>query len=49
MNAFPPLAALRSFEATSRLGSVTLAAKELHVTHSAISQQIKALEEMVGL
>jgi LysR family glycine cleavage system transcriptional activator len=49
MNAFPPLTALRSFEATSRLGSVTLAAKELHVTHSAISQQIKALEEMVGL
>jgi LysR family glycine cleavage system transcriptional activator len=33
----------------ARLGSVTLAAKELHVTHSAISQQIKVLEEMVGL
>jgi LysR family glycine cleavage system transcriptional activator len=49
MNAFPPLTALRSFEATSRLGSVTLAAKELHVTHSAISQQIKVLEELVGL
>lgn len=49
MTAFPPLTCLRSFEATSRLGSVTLAAKELHVTHSAISQQIKALEEIVGL
>ncbi len=49
MSAFPPLTCLRSFEATSRLGSVTLAAKELHVTHSAISQQIKVLEEIVGL
>ena len=46
---FPPIASLRSFEAVARLGSVTLAAKELHVTHSAISQQIKVLEEMVGL
>ena len=49
MSAFPPLTCLRSFEATSRLGSVTLAARELHVTHSAISQQIKVLEELVGL
>ncbi|MCK9712293.1 LysR substrate-binding domain-containing protein [Pseudomonas syringae pv. syringae] len=49
MSAFPPLTCLRSFEATSRLGSVTLAAKELNVTHSAISQQIKVLEEIVGL
>lgn len=49
MSAFPPLTCLRSFEATSRLGSVTLAAKELHVTHSAISQQLKALEAFVGL
>ncbi|HHR3253477.1 TPA: LysR substrate-binding domain-containing protein [Klebsiella oxytoca] len=46
---FPPIASLRSFEAVARLGSVTLAAKELHVTHSAISQQIKVLEERVGL
>lgn len=29
--------------------SIALAAKELHVTHSAISQQIKVLEEIVGL
>ncbi|QYY33813.1 LysR family transcriptional regulator (plasmid) [Cupriavidus pinatubonensis] len=49
MSAFPPLTCLRSFEATARLGSVTLAAQELSVTHSAISQQIKALEEIVGL
>ncbi|AKS05108.1 LysR substrate-binding domain-containing protein [Pseudomonas trivialis] len=49
MSMFPPLTCLRSFEATSRLGSVSLAAKELHVTHSAVSQQIKVLEAMVGL
>lgn len=36
-------------EAVARLGSVTQAAKELHVTHSAISQQIKVLEEMLGV
>lgn len=46
---FPPVASLRSFEAVARLGSVTLAAKELHVTHSAISQQIKALEDLLGV
>ncbi|WP_191486866.1 LysR substrate-binding domain-containing protein [Pseudomonas sp. FEN] len=49
MSPLPPLTCLRSFEATARLGSVTLAAQELHVTHSAISQQIKVLEEIVGL
>lgn len=48
MSDFPPIASLRSFEAVARLG-LTLAAKELHVTHSAISQQIKVLEEMVGV
>ncbi len=49
MSDFPPIASLRSFEAVARLGSVTLAAKELHVTHSAISQQIKVLEDMIGV
>jgi LysR family glycine cleavage system transcriptional activator len=49
MSDYPPIASLRSFEAVARLGSVTLAAKELHVTHSAISQQIKVLEEMLGV
>ncbi|MFS2160284.1 LysR substrate-binding domain-containing protein [Pseudomonas sp. Pseusp122] len=49
MSVIPPSASLRSFEATARLGSVTLAARELHVTHSAISQQIKVLEDIVGL
>lgn len=49
MRILPPLSALRSFEAVARLGSVTLAAAELHVTHSAISQQIRQLEELLGV
>ncbi len=43
------MSALRSFEALARLGSVTQAASELHVTHSAISQQIRQLEELLGV
>ncbi|KTC41008.1 transcriptional regulator [Pseudomonas sp. ABAC61] len=49
MSSIPPITCLRSFESVARLGSVTAAAKELHVTHSAISQQIKVLEEMIGV
>jgi LysR family glycine cleavage system transcriptional activator len=49
MSDYPPIASLRSFEAVARLGSVTQAAKELHVTHSAISQQIKVLEDFIGV
>ncbi|MGC4012226.1 MAG: LysR substrate-binding domain-containing protein [Pseudomonas sp.] len=49
MSAVPPLSALRSFEAVARLGSVTLAASELHVTHSAISQQVRLLESLLGI
>ncbi len=49
MSGFPPIASLRSLEAVARLGSVTRAAKELCVTHSAISQQIKQLEELIGV
>ena len=45
----PPLPALRAFEAAARLGSVTAAADELHVTHSAVSQQIKGLETALGV
>lgn len=49
MGALPPLSALRSFEAVARLGSVTLAAAELHVTHSAVSQQMRQLETLLGV
>jgi len=45
----PPLPALRCFEAAARLGSMSAAADELHVTHGAVSQQIKALEGFFGL
>ncbi|MBT4521735.1 MAG: transcriptional regulator GcvA [Halieaceae bacterium] len=41
----PPLKALRAFEAAARHESFTRAASELHVTHGAISQQIRTLEE----
>ncbi|TXH35599.1 MAG: transcriptional regulator GcvA [Rhodospirillaceae bacterium] len=46
---FPPLQTLRAFEATGRRLSMTLAADELHVTHGAISRQIKALESYLGV
>ncbi|MFM0635594.1 LysR substrate-binding domain-containing protein [Paraburkholderia metrosideri] len=49
MKPIPPLTALRCFEAVARLGGVTPAARELHVTHSAVSQQIKVLEELMGI
>lgn len=43
-SSLPPLHTLRAFEAIARLRSFTLAAQELHVTHSAISHQMRALE-----
>lgn len=45
----PPLNALRAFEATARLNSVSLAAEQLHVTHGAVSRQLKVLEEHMGV
>jgi len=45
----PPLNALRAFEAVARLGSLKQAAVELHVTHSAISRQLKSLEDALGI
>lgn len=47
--ALPPLNALRAFEASARLGSLSRAAVELHVTHGAVSRQIKLLEDDLGL
>ncbi|AKC85666.1 LysR family transcriptional regulator [Pseudoxanthomonas suwonensis] len=44
----PPLNALRAFEAAARLGSVSRAAGELHVTHGAVSRHIRTLEEALG-
>ena len=45
----PPLNALRAFEATARLGSVSQAAEQLNVTHGAVSRQLKVLEEHLGV
>ena len=45
----PSLNALRAFEAMARTGRATLAAEELHVTHSAVSRQVKALEASLGV
>ncbi len=44
-----PLNALRVFAAAGRLLSFTAAAHELHVTPSAVSHQIKTLEEYLGV
>ncbi|RYF48741.1 MAG: LysR family transcriptional regulator, partial [Comamonadaceae bacterium] len=44
----PPLKALRVFEAAARHGSFTAAADELSITNSAVSQQIRILEDYLG-
>lgn len=44
----PPLNALRAFEAAARWSSLSRAGDELHVTHAAISHQIKHLETWLG-
>ena len=41
--------ALRAFEAVARTGSLTKAAEGLHLTHGAISHQLKGLEEDLGV
>lgn len=45
----PPLATLRAFEASARLGNFTSAARELDSTQSAISQHIRRLEQELGV
>jgi LysR family glycine cleavage system transcriptional activator len=45
----PSLNGLRAFEAAARHKSFTRAAAELHVTQTAISHQIRRLEEQLGL
>jgi LysR family glycine cleavage system transcriptional activator len=48
MHGLPPLHAVRAFEAAARHLSFNLAAEELHVTPSAVSHQIRALEDYLG-
>lgn len=47
--ALPPLTALRAFEAFARHGSMTQAARELSVTHGAVSRQIGTLQASLGV
>lgn len=44
----PSTQALAFFEATERLGSLTRAAAELHLTQGAVSRQIQGLESRLG-
>lgn len=48
MRRVPNFVLLRAFEAAARLESFTLAGKELHLTQSAISHQVRELEEYFG-
>jgi len=45
----PNLATLRAFEAAARHENFSRAAEEIHVTHGAISHQVRALEEELGV
>ena len=49
MRTLPPLNALRAFEAAGRHLSISKAADELHVTPAAVSHQVKALEDWLGV
>ncbi len=49
MRVLPPLNALRAFEAAGRHLSISKAADELHVTPAAVSHQVKALEDWLGV
>ena len=45
----PSLSSLRAFEAMARLERVNAVAKELHLTHGAVSHQLKLLEDSLGI
>lgn len=45
----PDLGKLQAFESAARHGSITQAGKELHLTQSAVSRQIRELEAQLGL
>lgn len=49
MSHLPPLRALEVFEAVGLCGGITQAAKRLGISAGAVSQQMKLLEEAVGL
>lgn len=49
LRTLPPLSALRAFEAAARHRSAKLAAQELSVTATAISHQLRTLEDWLGV
>jgi LysR family transcriptional regulator, glycine cleavage system transcriptional activator len=48
MNRIPSTQALQCFEASSRLGSFTLAGQEMHLTQGGVSRQVITLEQRLG-
>lgn len=45
----PPLSALRAFAAFAEAGNLSTAGARLNVTHAAISQQLRSLEDRLGV
>jgi len=45
----PALTALRAFAATAHAGGFSAAARELNVTHAAVAQQVRGLEDSLGV
>ena len=45
----PSLTSLRAFEAVARLGGFSAAARALNVTHAAVAQQVRGLEDHLAL
>lgn len=45
----PSISSLRALEAVDRLGSAVAAADDLSLTHSAISRQLRALQDQLGV
>lgn len=49
MHRLPPLSAIQAFEAAARYLSFSRAAKELHITSSAVSHRVRSLETLLGV
>ncbi|AUC56726.1 LysR family transcriptional regulator (plasmid) [Sagittula sp. P11] len=45
----PTISSLRALEAVDRLGTAVAAARDLDLTHSAVSRQLKSLEDQLGV
>ncbi|MER5171165.1 LysR substrate-binding domain-containing protein [Thioclava kandeliae] len=45
----PTMSSLRALEAVDRLGTAVAAAQDLDLTHSAVSRQLRVLEEQLGV